>query len=85
MDEMIKLLDGTEILSAHVLESDGALWFYVQNGMTMAEVFAVMNDPAKTGSITALRFHETTVYSGYTDLHSIRKDGGQISGCLRKA
>lgn len=83
--EELTLADGTKIQDAHVLESDGALWFYVQSGKTMVEVFALMDDPEKTAEITALRFGEETVYTGYTDLRSIRKDGTQISGSLMRA
>ena len=85
MNEKLTLADGTEIAGAHVMEDGAALWFYVLDGMTMAEVFALVNDPEKTGRITARRFGEETVYSGYTDLRSIRKDGTQVSGCLQKA
>lgn len=85
MSETLTFMDGTEIVGAHVMEDGAALWFYVQGGMTMAEVFALTNDPEKTGEITARRFGEKTVYSGYTDLRSIRKDGTQVSGCLQKA
>ena len=84
MNEKLTMMDSTEIQNAHVIESGGVLWFYIQNGMTLAEAFAVMISPAKTGTITALRFGEETTYTGYTDLQSIRRDGEQISGCLRK-
>lgn len=83
--ETITLADGTVIENAHVSESDGRLYFYIENGMTLAEVFAVMIDQEKTATITGLRYQQETVYEGYTDLESIRKDGGQISGGIRRA
>lgn len=84
MDEKLTMADGTEIPDAHVLTSDGALWFYVQNGMTLAEVFAVMNNPEKTGTITAFRYQAEQTYTGFTDLQSIRKDDEQVSGSLKR-
>ena len=83
--ETLTLADGTVIQAAHAMESGGGLWFYVNSGMTLDAVYQLMSNPEKTRTVTALRFGEKTVYAGYTDLQSIRKDEGQVSGCLRKS
>ena len=81
--ETITLADGTVLEDAHVLQDENRLFFYIQNGMSMAEVFALMNDPAKTASIRAFRYQQETVYEGFTDLRNISRDAGQISGRLQ--
>ena len=79
------LADGTKIERAYVVENAGVLWFYVRHGeYTMADLFALMNDPEKTARITAHQYGEEHVYTGFTDLQSIQKDERQISGGLRK-
>lgn len=87
MEKKLILADGTEIEGGHVLEAGtgSALCFYLRNDMTLAEAFALMNDPEKTRTIRALRYGEETVYTGYTYLRSIQTDTRQISGSLLKA
>ncbi len=86
MEKKLILADGTEIVNAHVLEAGGnAICFYIRNGMTIAEAFALMVDPEKTRMIRAVRNGEETAYTGYMDLRSIQKDERQISGSLWKA
>lgn len=81
MEEKLILADGTEIPYAHVMEDRG-LWFYVQGGMTMDEVYQLMRNPARTERIRELRSGVENVFEGYVDLVSIRRDGTQVSGCL---
>lgn len=83
--ETLTLADETVLEQSEVLLSDNTLFFYVRNGMSMAEVFGIMNNSEKTHRITAAQYGNEHVYEGYTDLQSIRKDNGQISGGLRKA
>lgn len=83
--ETLTFTDGTVIENSHVLLDGNNLFFYIQTEMSLAEAFNIVVDPEKTASITALRFGEETVYEGYTDLCSISKDFGQISGRLRRA
>ena len=77
---MIELADGTVIESAYVRESLGKLWFYIENGMTIQQVFALMGDPEKTARIL-YNEHE---YTGYTNIYSIQRDGDLISGGIDK-
>lgn len=85
MEETITLADGTVLESSHVLNDGENLFFYVQNGMGMAAVFAVINDPEKTATIRAFRYQQETVYRGFTDLCAISKENNQISGRLRRS
>lgn len=82
--ETITLADGTVLEKSHVIVDENRLFFYIQNGMSMAAVFALMNDPEKTVTISALQYQQETVCEGYTDLRSISRDAGQISGMLQK-
>lgn len=85
---MLRMADGTIIQNARVLLSSGTLWFYVENRMTMAEVFEIMNDPEKTREITmVIDEHTEETYEKYTDLYCIRKEDYmvQINGGLKKA
>ena len=87
MDKRIILADGTVIPDAYVQTPAGVLMIYVRNdsGMTMGDLFPLLNDPEKTERITAEAYGETTVYTGYTDLYSISRGVTQISAGLMKA
>lgn len=80
----ITLNDGTVLEDASVLNMSGSLCFFVRNGMTMAEVFGLFNDPEKTGTITVTQYGQEKTYEGYTDLNMIQKDDAQVSGILTK-
>ena len=70
---------------AHVLESNGNLFVYVNDeNETLATVFNALNVKANVRTIVAFAFERETIYEGYTDLVSIRKDGTTISACLRR-
>ena len=84
MEETLTLHDGTVLEDSHVMELNGTLSFYVRNGMTMTEVFALFNDPEKTDVIVAHRYGADHTYEGYTDLNFIQKRSAQVSGGLRK-
>ena len=81
--ETITMKDGTEIQGGYVIPGNGRLWFYVNNGMTMAEVFALFNNPEKTDRISCSRNTEE-VFEGYTDLFTVQKTGSMISGGLAR-
>lgn len=81
----ITMNDGTVLEDSNILDMNGSLCFFVRNGMTMAEVFALFNDPEKTATITETRYEQEKTYEGYTDLNMIQKNyAGQISGILMK-
>ena len=87
MDKRIILEDGTVISDAYVQTPANMLMIYVRNesGMTMGDLFQLLNNPEKTETITAEAYGETTVYTGYTDLYSISRGVTQISAGLMKA
>ena len=80
--ETLTMNDGTVLEDSHVILNNGLLSFYVQNGMTLPEVYVIFSDPQKTAKITAFRFGAERVYEGYTDLNFIQKSESQISGGL---
>ena len=80
----ITLNDGTVLEDANILDMNGSLCFFVRNGMTMAEVFGLFNDPEKTETITVSQYGQEKAYEGYTDLTMIQKDNVQVSGILMK-
>ena len=83
MDEKIILNDGTVLQQSHVILSGSNLFFYVQNGMGIIEVFNLFSDIQKTRKIKCERFGQKTEYIGYTTIMSIGKDDEvQISGRL---
>ena len=80
----IALNDGTVLENAGILDINGSLCFFVRNGMPMAEVFGLFNDPEKTGTITVTQFGQEKTYEGYTDLTMIQKNSSEVSGILMK-
>ena len=83
--ETITLADGTVLENSHVLNDSENLFFYIQNGMSMAKVFSAMNNTKKTATIRAFRYQQETIYEGFTDLCAISKENNQISGRLRRS
>lgn len=81
---MIELADGTILENTYVRESSGKLWFYVQNGMSIQEVFALMSDPEKTERIIQNDDTEHPVV-GYVNIYSIQRNDTLISGGIDKA
>ena len=83
MDEKLILNDGTE-LRGHMIETETRLFLYV-TGLTMAELFPLLNDPARTERITGEQYGTVTVISGYRRLMSISDEGGGlVSAGLKK-
>lgn len=83
--QKLTLNDGTVIVPARVILSAGTLWFYIDKPMTLAEAFALMDDPDKTRRIQADNDGEIINYVGYTNLFCIRKeDDNQVNGGLKK-
>ena len=83
MDEILTLKDGTEI-EGHTLESGDALFVYLTGGADMRTCFDMFIEPKNTETILENRFGEKSTHTGYTDLHSISKDYGNINIILRK-
>lgn len=83
METTLILNDGTEIQKAHMLESGGELWIYVNSGMKIRELFDLLRDPEK---VRVIRVKETgTRYRGYREIFSIREEqDGQVYAGLRK-
>ena len=85
MNEILQLNDGTE-LEGHMIESDKRLFLYIQN-KTLAEAFALLNDPEKTKIIKGIRYGSEQTIRGYKALWSISRETGgmvSISASLRK-
>lgn len=81
--ETLTLNDGT-VLNGHLIETDGRLFLYVYD-LSMAEVFTLLIQPAKTEKIIANRNKQEQVVMGYRKLVSVSDEGGgMISGALKK-
>ena len=79
------LNDGTELFDSYVALSDDRLFFYIQDGKTLAQVFALMNDPEKTSLIQYIGGDTVREYHDYTMLVSISTGvDGLISGALTR-
>lgn len=78
---MLTLNDGTIIENSSVIES-GNLYVYIGNGMTLAEVFEIMNDPEKTKKIV---YDMGGTYRGYKKLIAVRDEqNGTMTAVLKK-
>lgn len=85
MDETVRLNDGTVLHPASAMLSDLNLWIYIDQEMTLAEAFALLNNPAKTAVIASDSFDTPGMVAGYTELFSIRKEmSGTVTAGLRK-
>lgn len=71
MDEL-KFNDGTILTGSYAALTNTALFLYIQNGMTIVELFPILTDPTKTSEIV---YGENTehpqIYTGFTKLQSI--------------
>lgn len=84
MNEKLTLNDGTE-LTGHLLETDSRLFLYIYGGLSIGEVFPLVNDPERTKKITAERYGQTQTVRGYKNLMSISvESNGMISAALKK-
>ena len=61
----------------------GVLWLYVR-GLTMAQAFALLSDPANTGVIEFWYGEMMDRYEGYTRLTTLMERDGQVSASLMK-
>ena len=83
--QTMELNDGTLLENSYAIQNGNVMWFYI-SGKTLVEAFALMNDPAKTATVTVDRYGAVTEISGYTDLFCIRRESdGMITGGLYAA
>lgn len=84
MDRVLELNDGTTLKDSYAIAASGKLWIYVHNqAVSMADLFALLNDPGKTEKITGREYGVETEWTGYTKLFCVRKeDGGFLSAGL---
>ena len=83
--QYLKLSDGTELQNSYVALSDGKLFFYIQAGLTLAQVFQLMNDPEKTATIQYIGGSSVIEYDNYTVLLSISTGvNGLVTGVLTR-
>ena len=87
MNQKLTLNDGTVFSPAHAFAAGGTLWIYIDDPeVTLAEAFEQLNDPEKTGKITADEYGSISEYTGFTDLYCIRReDYGQVNAGLKRA
>lgn len=76
----IRLADGTEIENAWIVQAGSRVFFYIENGSSMADVCTLMGNPEKTSCLES----GGKVLKGYTDLFILQKTGNQIGGGLAK-
>ena len=83
--ETLTLNDGTILERSNIIE-DRELYVYVQNGMTIGNVFNILYDPEKSSEIVYTMNTGTEItYTGYTKLIAVRDEGrGLITAVLRK-
>lgn len=85
MDRKLTLNDGTILEDSYAFAVGERMWVYIYAEMTLADAFALLNDPAKMISVISEQFGQETTYEGYTELFTITKeDGGFISAGVRK-
>lgn len=84
MDQTLQIGNAVLVGSYAFLSGD-VLWVYVYAEISLADLFAMLNEPENTQEIRASRFGEETVFTGYTELFCIRKEEeGFLSAGLRK-
>ena len=83
--ETLTLNDGTVLENSHAIENNDKLFVYVENGSTLAEVFALLIDPEKTETIIkkAPGMDDQT-FEGFTKLIAVQdQENGFITAVLR--
>ena len=63
--------------------ADGVLWLYLQ-GVTMAQAFELLSDPAYTSVIVFQYGEMEDRYEGMTRLTAILADDGQVRAALKR-
>lgn len=85
MEQSLILNDGTVFDGSYAIQSGDRLWVYVYADITMADLFALLNDPEKTKIIMVKRFGDNLSFCEYKTLFCIRiEDEGFISAGLKK-
>lgn len=85
MDQILIMNDGTRMYPAYAILASGVLYVYIENGMTLDDVYQLLTDPEKTAVITSNEFGIEKTYEGYTDLFCIRReDSGQVNAGLKR-
>lgn len=63
--------------------AEGVLWLYLR-GLTLAQAFAVLSDPANTAVIRYEYGEMEDVYEGFTHLTTLMEREGEVSAALKK-
>lgn len=72
IDPRLIMNDGTILPEGSAGYSDHRAWFWVK-GLTMAEAFAMFNDPSKTRVIKHQYGTREVVYTGFTTMNLIKQ------------
>ena len=80
------MADETILTDSYVIKSGINLFVYVKDpNVTFAQVFAILNNPEKTSSITYVNGETETNFTGFTYLFNVcREDEGFYTAGLRK-
>lgn len=85
MDEYLKLKDETILADSKAYETGDSLYVLIKApGMSIVEVFNLLADPEKTGSIVYHYYKAELVFDGYTDIESIAKEKTRVVATLVK-
>lgn len=68
----VMLADGTVLENCSCGFAERSLWCWIK-GYSMADCFAMFNDPEKTKAITVMFNTTGSIYRGFTDLLLIKK------------
>ena len=84
MDKII-LNDGTELYNSYTATDDVSLFMYIRNGMNIAQIATLLNDPERTRSITYQSVDNMITYTDFIHLDSISNGvNGLVSVVMRK-
>lgn len=84
MDKII-LNDGTELYDSYTATDDVNLFLYIRNGMNIAQIATLLNDPERTRSITYQSVDNMITYTDFVRLHSISNGvNGLVSVVMHK-
>lgn len=63
--------------------AEGVLWLYIR-GLTLAQAFAVLSDPANTAVIRYEYGEMADMFEGFTHLTTLMERDGEVSAALKK-